>query len=102
MLKSNTGTDEYHGLADDLRNLIIHDIGPIATIRTSEIFFVPKLPKTRSGKILRKSLQNIVNHEHVMISQTIEDITVMDSIQKLFSEKHPISTTALTVFRFIV
>jgi propionyl-CoA synthetase len=94
VLKSNTGTDESHRLADDLRNLIRHDIGPIATIRTSEIFFVPNLPKTRSGKILRKSLRNIVNHEHVMIPPTIEDIKVLDYIQKLFSEKHPISTAA--------
>jgi propionyl-CoA synthetase len=94
VLKSNIGMDDTNSLADDLMNLIRQDIGAIATIRTSEIFFVQKLPKTRSGKILRKSLRNVVNQEPVMIPPTIEDKTVMDSIQKLFSDRKPISNTA--------
>ena len=94
VVKNTIGCDQLKQLSSEIVAKIRQDIGPIATIRSSEIYFVPKLPKTRSGKILRKSLRNIVNQEKVMIPPTIEDITVMDSIQKLFSERATISTSA--------
>jgi acetyl-CoA synthetase len=50
-----TGFDPSDSLKDELRNHIGHEIGPIA--KPEAITFVDKLPKTRSGKIMRRVLK---------------------------------------------
>ena len=50
-----TGFDPTDSLKDELRNHIAHEIGPIA--KPEAITFVDKLPKTRSGKIMRRLLK---------------------------------------------
>jgi acetyl-CoA synthetase len=50
-----TGFDPSDSLKDELRNHIGHEIGPIA--KPESITFVDKLPKTRSGKIMRRLLK---------------------------------------------
>ncbi|MGI9376115.1 MAG: AMP-binding protein [Tsuneonella suprasediminis] len=56
------------------------DIGPIAAPRA--IYFVDGLPKTRSGKILRNLLRDIVNGADVVVPQTIEDPAVITHVQE--------------------
>ena len=56
------------------------DIGPIASPRS--IYFVDGLPKTRSGKILRNLLRDIINGKEVTVPQTIEDASVIDTIRQ--------------------
>jgi propionyl-CoA synthetase len=62
-------------------------VGPIAS---SEIIVVPKLPKTRSGKVLRKLLREIVSgvdRANLNISPTIEDLENVDVLVEIVKSK---------------
>src|SRR5690606_22102531 len=50
-------------LVAELRNHVAHEIGPIAKPR--QIMIVPELPKTRSGKIMRRLLKDVAEHREV-------------------------------------
>jgi acetyl-CoA synthetase len=67
-------------LIKELRNHVAREIGPIAKPR--QIMIVAELPKTRSGKILRRLLQDVAEHRDVGDSTTLADPAVM----KLISE----------------
>lgn len=53
-------------------------IGPVAALKTA--IPVPRLPKTRSGKILRGTIQKIADGEDWQMPATIEDPTALDDI----------------------
>ena len=79
-------------LEKEISNKIRNDIGAIAT--PAQIYFVSKLPKTRSGKIMRRLLKAIANNETIGDTSTLEDSTavtevksVFDEIQKVIKEK---------------
>ncbi|XP_008313593.1 acyl-CoA synthetase short-chain family member 3, mitochondrial [Cynoglossus semilaevis] len=61
-------------------NLVRENIGPVAAFRN--MLFVRALPKTRSGKIPRSSLANLVNRKPYKITPTIEDPDVFEDIEK--------------------
>jgi len=65
-------------LVAELRNHVATEIGPIAKPR--KIMIVPELPKTRSGKILRRLLQDVAEHRSVGDSTTLADPAVMNLI----------------------
>jgi len=65
-------------LAIELVALVREVIGPVAAFR--DVMVVERLPKTRSGKILRKTIRQIFDGEDVRIPPTIEDVTVLDAI----------------------
>jgi acetyl-CoA synthetase len=65
-------------LVAELRNHVANEIGPIAKPR--QIMIVPELPKTRSGKILRRLLQDVAEHRSVGDSTTLADPAVMNLI----------------------
>jgi len=71
-----------------LEHEIIHkirsDIGAIATPK--HIYFVSKLPKTRSGKIMRRLLKSIANNEQIGDVSTLEDVAAVTEIQSTFNE----------------
>lgn len=67
-------------LVQDLRNHVSHEIGPIAKPR--QIMVVAELPKTRSGKILRRLLQDIAEKRDIGDSTTLADPTVMNLISE--------------------
>ncbi len=67
-----------HELLDKIRK----DIGAIATPK--QIYFVSKLPKTRSGKIMRRLLKSIANNEKIGDISTLEDDAVVSDIQNSF------------------
>jgi propionyl-CoA synthetase len=51
------------------------------------VIFVQRLPKTRSGKILRGTIRRIVNSEtEIKMPATIDDITSIDHIKELVGE----------------
>jgi propionyl-CoA synthetase len=58
-------------------------IGPVAAFH--KIHVVSRLPKTRSGKILRRTLRSIADGEEAKIPPTIEDAAVLDEFHALFS-----------------
>jgi acetyl-CoA synthetase len=64
----------------ELRDHVAKEIGPIAKPR--QVMVVPELPKTRSGKIMRRLLRDIAEHREVGDQTTLADSTVMDLIAK--------------------
>jgi acetyl-CoA synthetase len=61
-----------------LRDHVTKEIGPIARPRT--IIVVAELPKTRSGKIMRRLLRDVAENRPVGDVTTLADTTVMDII----------------------
>jgi acetyl-CoA synthetase len=77
-----TGDAEGEELVKTLRNHVATEIGPIAKPR--QVMIVPELPKTRSGKIMRRLLRDIAEHRELGDVTTLTDSSVMDLIgQKL-------------------
>ncbi len=71
-------------LQKELSEKIRKDIGAIATPK--QIYFVSKLPKTRSGKIMRRLLKAIANNEQIGDVSTLEDSTAVTEVQSVFEE----------------
>jgi len=69
-------------LAKELVAAVRRDIGPIAAFKTVHV--VEKLPKTRSGKILRKTIRQIADGKEPQVPAAIEDMAVLDAFFDLF------------------
>ncbi len=70
------GFTDYRQLREELRQWVAHEIGSFA--RPAEIRFTDSLPKTRSGKIMRRLLREIVtSHAVTGDVTTLEDMTVV-------------------------
>lgn len=54
-------------------------VGPVAAFR--DVIILQRLPKTRSGKILRKTMRQIVDGDNYTVPPTIEDVTVLDDLK---------------------
>ncbi|WP_432558733.1 acetate--CoA ligase [Granulicoccus sp. GXG6511] len=74
------GHEGGEAMATELRNHVGKDIGPIAKPR--QVMIVDELPKTRSGKIMRRLLRDIAENREVGDVTTLTDSTVMDSIKQ--------------------
>lgn len=66
------------GMQKELIALIRKQIGPVAAFQN--VLIVDKLPKTRSGKILRHILRKIIEGEDYKFPSTIEDADVLPKI----------------------
>ena len=60
-------------------------IGAVAAFKT--VHFVERLPKTRSGKILRKIIRAIADNVPYQVPSTIEDMTVLDELKWVLEKK---------------
>ena len=67
-------------VVQELRDHVAHDIGKIA--RPRQIMVVAELPKTRSGKIMRRLLRDLAENRDMGDVTTLTDSTVMDAIQE--------------------
>jgi acetyl-CoA synthetase len=67
-------------IVEELRNHVRKEIGAIAKPR--QIMIVAELPKTRSGKIMRRLLRDVAEHREVGDVTTLADSTVMDLIKQ--------------------
>ncbi|MDI5936718.1 HAD-IB family hydrolase [Micromonospora sp. DH15] len=65
-------------LIADLRNHVARTLGPIAKPR--QIMLVPELPKTRSGKIMRRLLRDVAENRSLGDVTTLQDSSVMELI----------------------
>ena len=83
ILKQNAKKD-HDKLRSELIEIIRNGIGPIAT--PQQIHFVTKLPKTRSGKIMRRLLKAIAKNEKIGDISTLEDAAAVHEIQASFDE----------------
>ncbi|WP_324826803.1 acetate--CoA ligase [Qipengyuania zhejiangensis] len=76
----NSGEEPSDELTSELRQWVRKEIGPIAT--PDHLHFTPALPKTRSGKIMRRILRKIAENEFGALgdTSTLADPSVVDSL----------------------
>jgi len=75
-----SGYEPDDALRQDLRGLVKKTLGPI--IIFSDILFVNRLPKTRSGKIMRRLIRAIITDKPLGDYSTIEDETAIEEVKK--------------------
>jgi propionyl-CoA synthetase len=68
-------------LEQEVVAMIRHDIGPLASFKHLRV--VTRLPKTRSGKILRGTLRKIADGEPYTMPATIDDPVILDEIARV-------------------
>jgi acetyl-CoA synthetase len=78
------GTAEDETLRDSIIEGVEKAIGPIA--RPEDVVFTPELPKTRSGKIMRRLLEDIANDAELGNTSTLRNPDVVESIQQKVSD----------------
>ncbi|MGW0432400.1 acetate--CoA ligase [Micromonospora sp. NPDC003197] len=74
----DTAGEAGEALTAELRNHVAKSLGPIAKPR--QIMLVPELPKTRSGKIMRRLLRDVAEHRSLGDVTTLQDSSVMELI----------------------
>ena len=76
----NSGEEESEALTAELRAHVRSEIGPIAT--PDHLHFTPALPKTRSGKIMRRILRKIAENDYGSLgdTSTLADPGVVDAL----------------------
>ena len=84
LLKDGVNVDETT-LEAELIQRVRDNIGAVASFRHAVV--VQRLPKTRSGKILRKVLRNIANSEEYQTPSTIDDPACLVEIEETLSKK---------------
>jgi acetyl-CoA synthetase len=65
---------------EDLRSHVAGEIGALAKPKT--IYMTPDLPKTRSGKIMRRLLRDVAEGRNLGDTTTLADVTVVDELQR--------------------
>jgi propionyl-CoA synthetase len=83
VLKAGVST-EPAALSAELVQLIRDQIGPVAALRRVDV--VAALPKTRSGKILRKTMRGIADGRDEPAPSTIEDPAVLDALRQVLAD----------------
>jgi propionyl-CoA synthetase len=84
VLKAGVSIDEAT-LRDELVAAVRREIGPVAAFR--DVSIVDGLPKTRSGKILRKTMRGIADGRDEPVPSTIEDPAVLDALRPILRPK---------------
>lgn len=83
VLKSGiSGTNEE--LQAEVIQMVRNEIGAVASFK--DVLVVNRLPKTRSGKILRKLLRNIADKTAYAIPSTIDDTAIIDEIKHVYQK----------------
>jgi propionyl-CoA synthetase len=78
VIKSGVDRPEAE-IAAELVTLVRERIGPVAGFKEARV--VPRLPKTRSGKILRATIRGIADGERVTVPATIEDPAALEEVR---------------------
>ncbi|MBD3338051.1 MAG: acetate--CoA ligase [Candidatus Lokiarchaeota archaeon] len=76
--------EESEELANELKKLIREKIGPVATPKA--VYFAKALPKTRSGKVIRRAIKRLAEGKEPGDLSTIEDPTTIDKIKELIEK----------------
>jgi propionyl-CoA synthetase len=80
LVVAKSGEDiEHFQLQHEVVHLVREQIGAVASLR--DVVVVNRLPKTRSGKILRKMMRSIADGEQFQIPSTIDDEAIIDEIR---------------------
>ena len=78
------GYQGSYSIKDEIIKYVKSKLGAIAVI--DEVYFVNKLPKTRSGKIMRRLLKSIVNNTGIGDVTTLEDEAAVDEVKAAYEE----------------
>jgi acetyl-CoA synthetase len=79
-----SGYEPSEELANEIKKYVAKSMGPIA--RPDSIFFVASLPKTRSGKIMRRLLKAVILGKPLGDITTLEDAASVEAIKKAYEE----------------
>jgi acetyl-CoA synthetase len=79
------GVTSSEALADELRRHVTHKIGAIA--RPDDIIFSADLPKTRSGKIMRRLLRDIAEGKMLGDTTTLADPAVVARLKEQYDQE---------------
>src|SRR6185312_5798854 len=79
ILKARAADKPHEHMAEELRSHVAKEISPIAKPR--EIHVVPELPKTRSGKIMRRLLRDVAEGRELGDTSTLLDPSVFEAIR---------------------
>ncbi len=82
VVKNESEANKYE-IIQQLIRMVREEIGAVCAFK--EVIVVPRLPKTRSGKILRKLLRAMVDGENYTVPSTIEDPSVLEEIKQPFN-----------------
>jgi acetyl-CoA synthetase len=82
-----SGNEPSEALVAELRDHVAKAIGPIAKPKT--ILFTEDLPKTRSGKIMRRLLRNVAEDESLGDTTTLADPSVVEGIKARYLSTSP-------------
>ncbi|MCH8611722.1 acetate--CoA ligase [Arsenicicoccus dermatophilus] len=74
------GAEQTDGTSEELRAHVAQEISPIA--RPRSVMIVAELPKTRSGKIMRRLLKDVAEGREIGDATTLTDTSVMDFIKR--------------------
>jgi propionyl-CoA synthetase len=72
-------------LRADLVRMVRDEVGPVASFK--DVAVVARLPKTRSGKILRGTMRAIADHTGYQVPPTIDDPAILDEIEQALAER---------------
>ena len=78
------GITQSKELIDELKEHVVKKIGALA--RPDDLFFTPELPKTRSGKIMRRLLRDIAEGRALGDTTTLADASVITSLKDKYDE----------------
>ena len=81
---------EHSSLRDEIAQTVRRGVGPVAT--PAEIHFVGRLPKTRSGKIMRRLLKSMARGEKIGDVSTLEDGAAVSEVREVLAaskDAHP-------------
>jgi acetyl-CoA synthetase len=81
------GIEPSDALVEDLRDHVVKLIGPIA--KPKSILFTDDLPKTRSGKIMRRLLRNVAEDQALGDTTTLADPGIVASIKQRYLHAAP-------------
>jgi acetyl-CoA synthetase len=85
ILKEKRAASSNEDLYDELRGHVAKKIGAIA--KPDKVFFVADLPKTRSGKIMRRLLRDIAEGRVLGDTTTLADSAVVEALKAQYEEK---------------
>ena len=80
----NGVTQDFKDIQKEIITIVREEIGPVAGL--SFIFQIPKLPKTRSGKILRGTILKIIDGEQWRYPETIEEADTLGFVEQIARE----------------
>jgi acyl-coenzyme A synthetase/AMP-(fatty) acid ligase len=85
VLKNEAKDIDVLEIENELIALVREKIGPVACFK--KLIDVQRLPKTRSGKILRRTLRQMINGQPYKVPSTIDDPTILDEIKTAFESQ---------------